>query len=814
MRYDEIDLNGIITIQGIKGGDKNLVQYSGGLVSWVTASVPTAINSLEKNIGKNFRIVESVSGDSYASGFNFQNAYNSFLSEVATLNLSETNRYTFLFMPGTYDIPTMTIGQSFIDIVGMSSNPRSTKIRGSITLSVSSIKIKNFHIDASSTFNIGSNFVEAENLIVVQNTIVSTDLRGVFRKIRVLPGGSFGNASNSIDAIFDDIYFEGTSVASFNAASGGMIQGTFSNITFENIGENTFYHNNQSNFDCKINFYNFKVWDANATFFTLYGTVSGTYENVDIRSSSSVIVGYTIKGKWKNIKIRNTGNNYVFSGSAYDVDIENLDINTDPPTGFFDTGFGPLHGTFSNVKINLGGNAFQCFSSPDIRVNINNFSLSGADPGYFFSPLSPGSTISGNFQNMEIETISTGFSPFASCNLIGNFENITVKSVTGNLFFVAAGKIQANFKNIELLNCSNSSYCLGSSGGVEGEFENILNTNLPGERCSGIFNSNNFISGNFKNLNLNANSVFQSSNTMSCVVMDSYFDTSSLFTSNTNIVGTYSNIVVASPTISDSFYSSSGFINVNVKKLYLKDITSKLFWSSGNLSGTYKNIRFRDHTSTDLDASIFKGNNILGNFSDIICGSGSGYFIFESNNIINGTFSNIRIGTGWQKYFVSNSEIGGNFKDLYLPNSLGNVAFDSSTIMLNSKFDNVLNYNLFGSIFRGVMSNCTMVNPNRTTLEGNYQPLEVDFTSPVVIENSDFYYYGSIEIPSGFSSYFVFGDIFPNPQFTVTDAHILNCGLSIGLPLATNGFVPSNCGIDPILGVTNSINYIGSPLPK
>ena len=118
MRYDEIDLylNGKLTIQGVQGGDKNLIQYKDGFLSWVTASTPTAIDSLAKNIGNLFQIVESVAGDAVSSGQRLIDAYAKIVADEASLNLSETNRYTLLLTPGVYDIQNyFEISISYVD---------------------------------------------------------------------------------------------------------------------------------------------------------------------------------------------------------------------------------------------------------------------------------------------------------------------------------------------------------------------------------------------------------------------------------------------------------------------------------------------------------------------------------------------------------------------------------------------------------------------------------------------------------------------------------------------------------------------------
>jgi len=827
MRYDEIDLNldGKLTIQGVQGGNKNLIQYKDGIVSWVTASTPTAIDSLIKNIGGNFRIVESVSGDSSASGINFQNAYNAFLTEVATLNLSETNRYTFLLTPGFFQITTMTIGESYIDIVGLSSNQKSTSISGIITLSGTSIKLKNLFIVDFNVFDTGSNFVYGENLIVNYQPFASTDLRGEFRNIRVLSGGSFGNATNSIEAIFENIYFEGTSYASFNAGSNGMIQGTFSNITFEDLGGNTLFHVSHSDFDCKINLYDFKILNGDYQFAVLNGTVSGTFENLDIKTNNNIFfLAKGLEGVWKNVKIENPNSNYVFNAFSFNADMENMNFEIGNPNQFFTAFFRPLYGTFSNVSIKFEGN-LDLFNSDDVRVNINNFYLSGGTVSSIFKNSGVFGTVSGNFKNIEIESILSGFSVVQRGNLTGNFENIKINTLSVDCFTTQNGKILGNFKNIEINNCVEGAQCfvsssfLPSGGGIDAIFENISNTNLPGQMGSFFF-SNDFIYGTFKNLQLTAYSILVASKTISCIVDNLQFNSNELINStDSNVICTASNITYMSGpnTITKSFTSNTYNVEGTYDRIYLEgELFGKVFSAGNFLRGRFSNIRL-GYCNPSMVDDVFKGYDINGEFSDIICGSGSGYNIFSSSDNLRGTFSNIRIGNNWNYIFTTTNEISGKFKDLYIPNTVSNYSFQATSMSYSTIFDNVKNYNLFGVPFNGVMSNCVMSDPNIQINEGNYEPFEVDFTYPVLIENTDFNYYGSIEIPIGFSSYFVFGDIFNIYAFNVENVHILNCGLRIGFPLSYKpGYPsqdPSNQGITPILG-TGSINVIGIPQPK
>jgi len=262
--------------------------------------------------------------------------------------------------------------------------------------------------------------------------------------------------------------------------------------------------------------------------------------------------------------------------------------------------------------------------------------------------------------------------------------------------------------------------------------------------------------------------------------------------------------------VSNIFNISSGHIDGHFENIFIKDYY-KLFTANSYLNGNYKNLRIGNNLGS---FDVFSVQDINAEFEDIIIGDGNSYDIFKSGVSIRGKFSNIRFGNNWNYIFTTTNEISGKFKDLYIPNTVTNYSFQATSMSYSTIFDNVKNYNLFGVPFNGVMSNCVMSDPNIQIIESNYEPFEVDFTSTVLIENTDFYYYGSIEIPTFVSSYFVIGDIFNIYAFDVGDVHILNCGLGVGFPASQSFFeFPSDRGITPILGA-GAYNVIGIPKPK
>ena len=830
MRYDEIDLNldGKLTIQGVQGGNKNLIQYKDGLVSWVTASTPTAIDSLIRNIGNLFQIVESVSGDSVASGQRLIDAYAKVVADEASLNLSQNNRYTLLLTPGLYDIRNyLEITISYVDVVGLSTNPMNTKLTSdnqsyAINFTGLNHKIKNLNLGYASLgcIGFGTTYLMGENLVISSNPFTGEDLRGVFKDIKVLPSANFCIGHSSIDAIFDNIYFEGISGQAFLSGSSGRIQGTFSNVTFEYQSNNIFYYTDTSDYDVIINLNNFKILDGGSyDFINVGGTLSGTFENVYVNTSGLYIINVPnagILGNWKNIELRGRSCLSYFSCVYIDGVFDNIKIISDDlnATSYVFSPTNYLSGTYSNIYIdtpntNQNSSIFSAQTSPFYHnISVNNLVIKSVFGG-IFSPAFINGTVSGTYKNLDLSESYSVFSLVNYGSLTGEFENITIKQSNFGAFNAPSGSLKGSFKNIKIENCRIAQDYFTSIE-LTGEFENISNFNYPDETPSTFFFTNTENKGNFKKLNLNAKEIFQSGGTISCAIEDSVFICENLLNPLYSIIGTFSNILLNSATVSNIFNSSTGHIDGRFENIFIKDYY-KLFTANRYLNGNYKNLRIGNNLGA---FDVFSVQDINAEFEDIIIGDGNSYDIFKSGVSIRGKFSNIRFGNNWNYIFTTTNEISGKFKDLYIPNTVTNYSFQATSMSYSTIFDNVKNYNLFGVPFNGVMSNCVMSDPNIQIIESNYEPFEVDFTSTVLIENTDFYYYGSIEIPTFVSSYFVIGDIFNIYAFDVGDVHILNCGLGVGFPASQSFFeFPSDRGITPILGA-GAYNVIGIPKPK
>jgi hypothetical protein len=140
MRIDEIDLYGNILISGFTGSEGQILTYNtSGAFDWGTASSESSgpTSSYFKTSGYNYVICETVntnnpSTDAITNGDNLFNAY----LAAKSLNvggLSVTNRVVVLLMPGDYDLSSdqFHLDTSFIDLVGISSNPYNTILRSS-----------------------------------------------------------------------------------------------------------------------------------------------------------------------------------------------------------------------------------------------------------------------------------------------------------------------------------------------------------------------------------------------------------------------------------------------------------------------------------------------------------------------------------------------------------------------------------------------------------------------------------------------------------------------------------------------------------
>lgn len=740
MRIDEIDLYGNILISGFTGSEGQILTYdTNGSFAWGTASggIGGPTSSYFKTSGYNYVICETVntgnpSTDALTNGTNLSNAY----ALAKTLDVgtkSATNRVVVLLMPGDYDIGQtgqFYLDTSFIDLVGISSNPYDTVLRSSkqfatlfYTVAVDSA-LKNVHLKQGTNLSVSDaegagdgSYLRWENLILEGFlfsdgiTFGFSNIYGEFKNIKILDYSYYFVAGANIYGIFENIESVGSNGGGFilaGQATTGSINGTFSNINFNFSG---------------------------SCFVTSGGSLSGYYENINIldASGTDIFRGYSINGTFKSIKIGGVGINNVFlANSEGDVSgyYENIQIS-DVVNAFYSVDQN-IYGTYKNIEIySLSSSAF--YSSLDISGVFENIKVGGNSSQYFFSANGVFGSLLGSFKNIKIGDVSSSvFSAYSTID--GIFENIKVGNVN-NLFtsingpylqgtfsniesgdantsFYSAGTVSGYFSDIKIVNSVAASYpCFSGDSGLTGTFENIEIGDMPNLN---VLSSLGDVSGNFKNIKVGSTSnLFFSTGQYLTGTFDKIeFGLSGYtFYNNTgSILGTYSNIKTSSE-VSIIFASNIDLIgtfeNIEISNI----INTYAFNAQNSLSGTFRNIKLGDLSGIEADVFCSVAN-LTGNFENIEVGVGGNitFDIFKSNgNNIIGTFSNIKIGDGWNHAFFAAS-ISGYYKDITIGNCSTSI-FYSGEISVGTTIDNL--YSLTGidasTSLKGRLINSTII---------------------------------------------------------------------------------------------------------
>jgi hypothetical protein len=736
MRIDEIDLYGKLLISGSTGSEGQILTYGNdGGFAWGTASGGSSgpTSSYFKTSGYNYVICETVNtnnaaADAIINGTNLINAY----LTAKSLNvgvLSSTNRVVVLLMPGDYDLYSsqFQLDTSFIDLVGISSNPYNTILRSSTQFatlfytSAVDTALKNVYLKQGTNLSVSDyegagdgSYLRWENLILEgflfsDGSTYFQNIYGEFRNIKILSNSYYFAASGNIDGIFDNIESLGSNVGGFILAGqitiGSTLTGTFSNINF--------------NFPSSC--------------FSSTGLLSGYYENINILDDSGgspFLGGSSINGTFKNIRIGGVGVSNVFSSPDGDLSgtFENIQIS-DAVNAFYTVDHS-IYGTYKNIEIyNLTNNAF--FSNLTMSGVFEDIKIGGtSSQNVFFN----GGVLLGSFKNIEIGDVSLdAFSPYSTID--GTFENITIGNV-GNNAFKTTDMISGSFKNITIgditdITNNNAFYAESASGQINGTFDEIKIGNIAsttgyfftsGSTMSGTFSNieigdasewastgismfSGSITGSYKNIKLSNTSFLFYAADLNGIFENIEFGSTSyaFYTNPGSILGTYSNIKSFSPqerVFSSAFDLIGTFENIE----FSNSITTYVFRAENSLSGIFKKIKLGDLSGIDADVFYSVATDLTGTFENIEVGNGnSSYDIFKSNGgNISGTFSNITVGGGWRYAFNASEGSGifyGYYKDIYIPalteQGFYNLSYaffgnsvDSTTIIDNLWSDN------------------------------------------------------------------------------------------------------------------------------
>jgi hypothetical protein len=517
-------------------------------------------------------------------------------------------------MPGSYDLfnnPYLDLDTSFIDIVGLSSNPGSVYLYHSSTNQVFNYhqnvdsRLENVkmggHVSSNNNADTGQ-YLRWKNLIFSFGdpfTNVWNDINGEFENIKCIGGFAF-NVISSLNGIYRNIECTGNS---FTMASGGgpTLTGTFSNIS---------------------------ISDPEAAFWSPLGSVSGTFENIKISPNVSgnleAFLGSTLGSStsvFKDIEIVSTNNiTSLFystvgeiSGTFKNISVKSLSVNN------FMISFTNILGTFDNINLNDATYFFT--SSGNIIGDFTNIKVGNVND--IFVDGTFGGEISGTFENIEVGIVSNKI--FYAGTLGGIFKNIEIKSGVGGIIsFHSNGTLSGTFQNINILDGTEFLRCLYAEGTMTATFKNININNASGD-----------VLWSYLDMDLNCEDItITSSGTIT-----------SIFSSSTeSVYGTYKNINIAGP-FTNAFIAYHT-LNINLKNLrYSNNSNNILTNSDGDTYGTYEDI-FCDvgpgiifNSSNDMNIHV-KNMDIAGkNRLEII---GSAFLCLKGN--LSGTFQNIRLG--------------------------------------------------------------------------------------------------------------------------------------------------------------------------
>ena len=736
MRIDEIDLYGNLLISGFTGSEGQILTYntSGGF-DWGTASGGSSgpTSSYFKTSGYNYVICETVNTnnpatDALTNGTNLQNAY----ALAKTLDVgtkSATNRVVVLLMPGDYDITTFLLDTSFIDLVGVSTNPYDTILRSTsqyatleYSLPVDSA-LKNLYLKPGTFLSVDNyegagdgSYLRWENLILSGNTFWNgvvygfTNIYGEFKNIKVLENCYSFVSSGIIDGIFDNIEV-GDGAFAFYTVGGSNISGTYSNIE---IGDNSFGF--QSGGGISGRYENIKS-GLSTPVFLAGSNISGYFENIKtISDCFSTNPSGNITGTFRNLNLSITGNTFLAYNEINGV-FENIYLNTLDGTQIAFLSGLTFSGTFSNINISDVAQSFLAQNNNSISGSFKDITIGNVSDSAFKAVVG----IDGTYEDITIGNVTNDV--FKATDMIsGSFKNITIGDITNNNAFYAdsaSGQILGTFDEIQIGNIASSTgYFFSSGATMSGTFSNIEIGDASEWATGGIqmfyLNSSGSITGSYKNIKVsNTSFLFYPTNQdLNGTFENIEFGSTSyaFYTNSGSILGTYSNIKSFSQQ-ENFFYSTTDLIGTFENIEISNSIATLAFSAINSLSGTFKNIKLGDLSATS-DTFYSGVGDLTGTFENIEVGNGNGSFdIFLSDTgNISGTFSNITIGDNFVQAFYTPGSISGYYKDITIGDLGSGRIFYGTEISVGTTIDNLYSITrIGGTTFKGRLINSTII---------------------------------------------------------------------------------------------------------
>ena len=441
-----------------------------------TVEVP--LTSFVSQSGYNYFVVQTVNTgvpatDALTNGLRLIAGYNA----AKALNIgtkSVDNRACVLLMPGDYDLDdqTLYLDTSFVDIIGINTNPLDTIVRCSnnsgavisfgdaVDAMLSNFDLRND--DANDGFGIGgdsNSFVRGYNLNFSGFKPFSldgfTDLNCIFEKITFNETGDLFYCDGVLTGTFRDI--KGTTCSNF-ISSNGRLDIIVENIEVTNNCGFAFVCNaeEEGRIIAKIN--NAKFKNVTEIIKTASGGISGTFNNITVTgngldSAFCADGSYdeeNITGTFTNITISNIITRLFTCTLNLNVVVDNLKLtsNTIASTSNFAfvSSSGSINGKYSNID--LGTTNFYGIFVAAVNIDgvFRSINFRNAGRNIFY-----GDIVTGFFESLtfthysyDVDSKSKLFNAISELN--GSFTDIIIGCATNA--FLSEGTMQGTFKNL------------------------------------------------------------------------------------------------------------------------------------------------------------------------------------------------------------------------------------------------------------------------------------------------------------------------------------------------------------------------------
>jgi hypothetical protein len=505
MRIDSIDLIGNFLIKGKTASNSQAIGMSGSGVTWINVVGGAGSSAgLAQTSGQNYIIVEATS-DKDTNGTNLLNA----LTEAETLitkigTPSDTNRITIFLTPGIYKFSTITLGSSFIDIIGMSPNPYDTVLRATGQYTFENLTNQDFTLE-----NV---FVDGSESAGQQ--IITGGTSGIFLRWKNLVINNYGtggawSVTTYMDGIFEDIHCIGLCNFAYVSQS---LMGTYKNIRIDSCG--AAFHS-----DLDVDFINcsdiyidtFNPGAANTRCFYAGRNFSGNFYNIYIEKAQGAVF----------VNDETSANTGYFTGTFKNITINTTDTILNSEGWFFYSGYqlGSAYSHFENITFNTGSQEYDYIFSTvtngsSITGRFKNIKIYGS-PNSCFSSFNPdiGTNLNGYYENIYVQSPTYLF--YSSKSIGGTYKDITVDGVVTYMFKAIDGDINVKVRNLKVYQASQ----LFMSNENFTPFAAALTLDLDGMysdfRVGALFQSDRTISATIRNVYLGRvdNTVFSSTST-------------------------------------------------------------------------------------------------------------------------------------------------------------------------------------------------------------------------------------------------------------------------------------------------------------